>query len=477
MELDIAGMVDGAPSDVTTAQRLERLQKHTDAWRRRAFETVEELPCHEAHMVQLSGKVLARCIGNSTLAFNLLPGHARGVPAKEWRFENVGFPIAEYAVDPAQDLVVILSGLSGAAGGAVPLSQAPMIYLWSLSTGVPHPLAAETELVFPPGLVYDMERRFKLFLTGDILGVEFRASDGGPCKHLIAWSWKSGTMCLWINGDCLLLAPSQTTGCAPRIFANVIDTRRVYSHPVSWGGDEYCCAFEYPFYEHRYLSWKIQWLSSSSERADEGLFHSLPSDECVVVEMSYGKIGFPAPEEDVDDGHGEHHLNLTHIIPATVILSRIQKHTISHPDSQKVWRWEEWGAARTFMTGPFQSFGRAFCRQSISAYRFIEWPIPVYPAEPREGLARNMAELYDFNTWRFRRAPREDGLELHAVTTRDKGLWINHAQFLECAKVDFRLPPLMTRYKGYQWDLAISEDNVVLFYDNYPHTECYVMSI
>ncbi|EPQ57720.1 hypothetical protein GLOTRDRAFT_26316, partial [Gloeophyllum trabeum ATCC 11539] len=183
IELDVAGMVDGAPSDVSMAERLERVRKHTNSWSRLAFATVEELPCRDAHMVQLSGKVLARCVGDSTLAFSVLPGHARGVRSKEWRIENVGFPIKAYAIDPAQDLIAILSD-----------SQPPAIYLWSISTGEPHPLATDTQMSFPHGREYDMDDRFDLCLTGDFLGVRCPPMDGEFTKELIVWSWKNGTV-------------------------------------------------------------------------------------------------------------------------------------------------------------------------------------------------------------------------------------------------------------------------------------------
>ncbi|EPQ57726.1 hypothetical protein GLOTRDRAFT_36223 [Gloeophyllum trabeum ATCC 11539] len=184
IELGVAGMVDGPPSHVTIGERWNRVRTHTDSWSGLSFETVQEIPCQKASRLQLYGNILARCVGKSTLAFNLLPGHARGISAKEWRFENFSFSIEDYVIDPVQDLLIVLP-----AQDAAP----PRLYLSSLSTGEPHPLALESELSYPSGLIYD---HFKLYLSGGFLGAQFRPAGGEPTEHLIVWSWKDGSICL-----------------------------------------------------------------------------------------------------------------------------------------------------------------------------------------------------------------------------------------------------------------------------------------
>lgn len=191
----------------------------------------------------------------------------------------------------------------------------------------------------------------------------------------------------------------------------------------------------------------------------------------MVVEMSYDKIRLSTGDEGVDDGHGDDSLELMHTIPGAVLHSRIDQ-SRSHPGSQKLWLWEDWGVGRTFMTGPFRPYGRASSsrRQLASAYRSIEWLAPL----ENNGLARPVVALHDFRPWRFRRSMRDGDAEVHAVKTCNEEFWINHTRFLECARVNLQLPPLVT---GYQWSFAISEDNIVAFREDFQEVVCFVMSV
>ncbi|TFK45325.1 hypothetical protein OE88DRAFT_1740424 [Heliocybe sulcata] len=107
IELAVAGMEDGPPSSIDLAERLRRLQNYTKAWRDMAFSPSENIR-FDGHYWELYGGVLATSAGDSTLIFNKLPGHARGIKSRQWRIEEVGFPIRDFKMDPSQDLLVML---------------------------------------------------------------------------------------------------------------------------------------------------------------------------------------------------------------------------------------------------------------------------------------------------------------------------------------------------------------------------------
>lgn len=108
IELAAAGMEDGPPSTLTSAERLRVLKAHQEAWDKLAWTSREEVPMHQGGVWELYGGVLAQGDGSRTLAFKQLPSAIRGIEEREWRIEDVGVNIRDFGMDPAQDLLVII---------------------------------------------------------------------------------------------------------------------------------------------------------------------------------------------------------------------------------------------------------------------------------------------------------------------------------------------------------------------------------
>ncbi|EPQ57723.1 hypothetical protein GLOTRDRAFT_119781 [Gloeophyllum trabeum ATCC 11539] len=246
IELETAGMEDGPRSEISTAERLQRLRKHTDSWASTQFGSVEKLRGGRGSMLRLSGNVFCRCLGPSTLVLNILPGNLRGVKAKEWRLDDLGFVIENYAIDAAQDLLVIVSRTPEQDGAAVS-SSTHMIHCLSLSTGQAHPHAARPKILLPGNLVYDDNGWLKLRLSGDFIGVMLPYTPDLSAQHyqehLVVCAWKEGTVCMWLSEasgleDFTVVEGFLLTGIRPRMSekprleAYSIDKHSAYTEPV-----------------------------------------------------------------------------------------------------------------------------------------------------------------------------------------------------------------------------------------------------
>ncbi|EPQ57712.1 hypothetical protein GLOTRDRAFT_126203 [Gloeophyllum trabeum ATCC 11539] len=340
IELETAGMEDGPPSEITIAERLQRLRKYTDSWASAQFGSVEKLRGGRGSMLRLSGNVLCRCFGPSNLVLNILPGNLRGVKAKEWRLDDLGFVIEDYAIDAAQDLLVIISRTAEEDRS----SSAHMIHCLSLSTGQAHPHAARPKILFPDNLVYDIYEWFKLRLSGDFIGVMVPYSLNADefQEHLVVWSWKEGTACMWlseasriedftfVNGF-LLTGIEPSMGEKPRLHAYSIDKCSAYTEPVPFTKLS-CFTFEYPSYDDHILIMEFSTISSLGslpELEGSALFRAAPTDVYLAVQMCF----------ESDDFDAEHNFRVTHVVPVSVLTSRIRQML---GQSAPVIPWEEW---------------------------------------------------------------------------------------------------------------------------------------
>ena len=112
IKLAICGYEDGPPIFgplSATSERLQRLQAHIDAWRH--LDWVEErvkLPYGQTYDV--FGGVYASVEHANPVSLNIveLPSRIRSTPLRLWSFADVGFIINDFAIDPGQDLLVLV---------------------------------------------------------------------------------------------------------------------------------------------------------------------------------------------------------------------------------------------------------------------------------------------------------------------------------------------------------------------------------
>ncbi|EPQ57730.1 hypothetical protein GLOTRDRAFT_126221 [Gloeophyllum trabeum ATCC 11539] len=477
VELAIAGMEDGPPSHVTTAERLQHLRKYSDSWAGAQFGSVEKLHCGRGPMLRLSGNVLGRCFDSSTLVFNILPGHARGVNAREWRYDDIGFMIKDYAIDVGQDLLVILSRAPSqdrAAGN----HEEQMIYFLSLSTGKAHPQAVHSSTPLPYGV--DTRDRCQLRLSGAFVGAMIPNALGEHRTepHLVVWSWKEGTVRMWLSGASriedftfgdgfLLTTVLPWEGGKPRLEAYNIDKRSACTKPIPWTGEMPCYTFQYPLYEEHLLMMELETIPSVAslpESEDAALFRGAPTDVYFLVQMYHERGSF---EE-------QHDFRVTHVIPAAELTSRIRQ-TLGQPDPIRVCPWEEWGS-NTVMTGPVYNYFPSRRMQSVACQRFIDWFNPIDRIMDSYTVMDNTVTLFDFRVHRIQRGLQGGRMKAHVAMDPDETFWVNHSMFLPCAKRTFSLPPAIRRPRGCL-ELAVTADNIVVYNDSTGNGLCYVLSI
>jgi hypothetical protein len=115
IELAVAGMDDGLPSDLGPAERLHILNAHRTAWKKLSWKEYH-VPIASNSWV-CSGSVLA--MGHYTENFlhyhftlTQLPSVIRGIEEKTWNIVIKGiYSECSFEIDPSQDLIVLVEEL------------------------------------------------------------------------------------------------------------------------------------------------------------------------------------------------------------------------------------------------------------------------------------------------------------------------------------------------------------------------------
>ena len=107
MELALAGMQDGPPSDTSYAERLRLLRAHQNAWGSLSWTEEGTIPIVEGDTWELIGGVLGLADGPKSILFRQLHSTLRSIPGRTWKVE-LDFAIGDFTLDPTQDLIAAL---------------------------------------------------------------------------------------------------------------------------------------------------------------------------------------------------------------------------------------------------------------------------------------------------------------------------------------------------------------------------------
>ncbi|KZO91991.1 hypothetical protein CALVIDRAFT_329151 [Calocera viscosa TUFC12733] len=214
--LYLSGLAECAPSPLPTTERLALLRRHFLAWKhlQPSLRCSIPLSSHNSTLYELYGGVFARgtalpsrsAWGEDTRPRRKtngmyvvdLPSEVSGLGASSWERQDVGFVVADFTLDRAQDLWVGVE--RSYATGRAPF----LIHLRLLSTNAPHPLARSASLVhtlsYPLPHAHDQQdvvTHYTMQVCGGMLGVLFQhhpVEDVGGVKReeLIVWDWKRG---------------------------------------------------------------------------------------------------------------------------------------------------------------------------------------------------------------------------------------------------------------------------------------------
>jgi hypothetical protein len=112
IELAIAGQEDGVGHSLSTRRRL--LRRHQLSWDALHWTQDLRFSMFRGGLWELYGNVLAQITSNGhTLHFKQLPSQSRAIEEKAWTVNVTQFRVRDFAIDPAQDLLIIVEQPQG----------------------------------------------------------------------------------------------------------------------------------------------------------------------------------------------------------------------------------------------------------------------------------------------------------------------------------------------------------------------------
>ncbi|KAH8977392.1 hypothetical protein EDB92DRAFT_1574589 [Lactarius akahatsu] len=361
------GMRDGPREDVDHEVQLKRLLTYDAAWGQLAWTETRLIPLTGLfHPVAMSGSTMAFMlfgpgpVSGFRLLIQQFPSALRGTEARQWELQFQLTIMHDTLMDVSQDLLVFLEP------DALATNYTTMYRMFSLSTGGPHPLAANDGIIeVPAGRAISLAGSG---LYGDYIGaVAYGLSD--KSTHLVLWNWKTG--------ECKVDArlPTPVMGLRPTFsFLNQhhIVAGFLWSN-ASQPRDLLVCAldhqrllddgpidtvrtylFRIPKTLKRSHHWEIHTHRSivplySDGPPDPGnvrhyhhYFDNDPTDQLFMIEM--------ASRRHASSPEGPDPL-MSLCIPARTILRRIARAGQSPPPATPlVFPWEQWGPRGALLT-------------------------------------------------------------------------------------------------------------------------------
>jgi hypothetical protein len=226
LELAVAGMHDVEGQDLAVADRLAQLKTVQDGWSNLRFRQRRQIPFNPERVWEMFGGVLAQGIPGPTvcgLAFTELPSAVNRASGHTWKHRDLGVDIRDFAMDPAQDLLVLIDppvtvSCVNCFSQLVPLPYVPcrgsadttkeiLVHLRTMSGGETHLLALQPVLSFIPNPCHE-NYGFVIQIMEDFLGIHFYDSESFWLGQLFIWDWKSGELVtVRLQPPCLMLMP------------------------------------------------------------------------------------------------------------------------------------------------------------------------------------------------------------------------------------------------------------------------------
>jgi hypothetical protein len=109
MELAVAGMKDNPLCELGLYARFDLLQRYTAAWRSLNATGELRIDRGDSRIYEISGGIVALGMENKrTLRLTRLPSALRRIEKRTWEIPDVGGDMFDIAIDPAQDLLVMV---------------------------------------------------------------------------------------------------------------------------------------------------------------------------------------------------------------------------------------------------------------------------------------------------------------------------------------------------------------------------------
>ena len=125
LELGRSGMEDGPLSTLSVPERLERLRTYNDAWKHLRWSACIELPNIDVvtHDMDIAPGGILTFVSrrNNNIIFVQIPSNSRGIPMRQWE-HSLSFVPHQYALDPSEDILVVLEWDRSVVLGLIPES-------------------------------------------------------------------------------------------------------------------------------------------------------------------------------------------------------------------------------------------------------------------------------------------------------------------------------------------------------------------
>lgn len=429
------GMRDGPRTDANHAVQLRRLLAYDAAWRQLAWTDARPLD-HLAgafHPSAVSGSTIAFIkfgpgpVSGFRLLIQQFPSALRGTELRHWELQFQLMSVHDTFMDASQDLLIILESDS--------LNFTRIYHVYSLTTGGPHPLAANHGLLeVPEGWSIAAGASG---LCGQYIGAT-AYSPSDKSTHLVLWSWKTGER----KVDAPL--PTQELGLWPTF--SFLDRHHILAGFLrlseSQPRDLLVCALDgsqrvldgdddddsdgpidtvptYVFRIPKVLKRRDYWeiythrntiplhSGGPTAAAAPDYFDNDPADQLVVIEMASRRHASPA--EKLDPA-------LSLCIPARAILRRIARARPSlappppppaaavTPPPLVVFSWERWGEGRALLMKRFDIERRLPMLSRVCGLRHVlRKPVVRADGEPA------VFHVIDFHPGRARRSAQSSG--------------------------------------------------------------------
>ncbi|KAI9451465.1 hypothetical protein BJY52DRAFT_101187 [Lactarius psammicola] len=384
------GMRDGPRTDANHEVQLNRLLAYDAAWRQLAWTDARS-------MDHLAGAFHPTAISGSTIAFipfgpgpvsgvrmliQQFPSALRGTEVRQWELQFQLMSVHDTFMDVSQDLLILLESDS--------LADYTMIYhVYSLSTGRPHPLAANDGIIeVPEGRTISLGASG---LCGDFIGAT-AYSPSDKSTRLVLWNWKTGErkvdaplptpelglrpMFSFLDRHHILVGFLWWSESQPRdLLVCALDGQRLHDDDDDDDGPIDAVStyqFRIPKMFKRRDFWEIHMhrnsvplrsgCPSAFTSADHHYFDNDPADQLIVIEMASRRYR-PSPEK-LDPA-------MSLCIPTRTILRRIARARPSLPPPSPrlpppppaaiprtarpplIFSWEQWGERGALLTKRF----------------------------------------------------------------------------------------------------------------------------
>ena len=192
LELDACGYIEpvNPRRDLTYAEKIDVVRSHRERWNR-----LDGINANAIHFSGVSkweyteGIFVRYSWHTRQLHFYQLPSRNRGVEYKYWAIPNLGMSIADFGIDPGQDLLVFLEVQNTQYN-----QGAYNVHIRSMTSGEIHPRAPAGNSVLPyqhsTFLLRSTSVSFEI--AGSLLAAVFPSRDVNSPSRVVIWNWTAG---------------------------------------------------------------------------------------------------------------------------------------------------------------------------------------------------------------------------------------------------------------------------------------------